>query len=255
MTLLMDSREIMMNIMMQLRCMTLGGEYVMARLKASNSSLANIDVYNTFTLQADPVEPCQLLNYSHSNKKKKKTRPKKCRNRKVSTPHVSAPKVLNSKTIESPICLSIEDFPSLREEKKVEWEMPSVGSTESGKITDDDCKSEGSSESPKSAKPFSDGASTATTISSSAESVPNKTVPMVGYAAALMKPPPSKIVPANSVLLNKGRNVVESKTVVNVDDALDNAPILRQKEKESSQVFVASWGQRLSFADILRQER
>lgn len=235
--------------------MTLGDEYVLARLKASSARLAGLDLHMEVMTNTDSTGSLQSSQGSNeSKKKKKKTRSKKSRNRRnsksTSAPASNGSNNAFSQSAQRPPSLTADHFPSLQDDKKVEWETP-PDEPISGKGLDDDNKSEGSGESPKSVKAFSDGASTATTTSSSMESMPKKVMPMGGYAAALLKPATVKPKSYESTGVTNSKKITQEA----------NQPIAKIS-KESNKfvkpnVITATslWGQRRSFADILRQEK
>lgn len=239
---------VMMNIMMQLRSMTLGGEYVLARLKASTTSITDVDIFSPLVVPADNAGSLHSSQGSDGSKrKKKKSRPKKSRSKKqfsyVSTDSENGCRN-GSEMVVLP-SLTSDHFPSLQDDTKVEWETPPDDARRPYKGVDDDSKSEQSGESPESKKGFSDGASTATTTSSSLESVPKKIIPMGGYAAALLKPPAAKPSITRSLPDNKACSKQTSSVVKE-----NSAP-----EKKAATASIPGWGQRRSFADILRQDK
>jgi hypothetical protein len=147
-----------LRLVLQLRSLTLGGEYVHARLKGSTLHQAPtasplVEAVAAVVAAAAPLEP----------KKKRRLRGRKKRhqpptnNGVTTTKHVSSPPLLLS--------LGKDEFPTLVEDA-VAWSLPLV----QGRIDQH--------QEPKQ-KVMSDGASTDTTTSSSMES-------LASYAAAVM---------------------------------------------------------------------
>jgi hypothetical protein len=184
-------RNVMLDVLLSLRSMSLHGHPVHARLKSTLVS-TTVDAVPIVPWTPLPTEVCDA-----PVKRKKKVRGKR---KKGTTGTNRKGREAIPETKASPPTLGEENFPTLQD-KTVEWETPpslvegsrhdrhSSNSTEPGDFTDrigqdddlDDDKDE-----PRSLKAMSDGASTATTTSSSLESVPKKTFPSAEYAAVLM---------------------------------------------------------------------
>ncbi len=228
-TLETDARALMMNIMMQLRTRTLGGEYVMARLKASSTSMADVDPYHPVFAPFQITAPLHSSQGSEgARRKKKKSRTKKNRNKKFQSSsstgsHNASDGSLdkNSSTSPAPPSLSVDQFPSLLDEKKVEWETPP-----------------------------GDGRD------------PRKIMPMGGYAAALLKPAPAKVGSSKSSSSNHKAEKSKATTSNSVSNNSSSTSISvkpksneAEKTTKSSPLTVSGWGQRRSFADILRQDK
>jgi len=147
-----------------------------------------------------------------------------------------------------PPSLGVEDFPTLQQDDRVEWETPPV---------QDDLKSttqvfgvrekmaEEDESMVKSIKLGSDSASTATTASSSTEPGIKK----VGYAAALKKTEAAKAAPPapKPVLETPPTTPVYPKAVTetrNIEEEFEASPVI---------VKPPSWGGGRSFADALRK--
>ena len=175
-----DDRDVVLDVLLSLRSMSLRDHPVHARLKSTVVSTA---------VDAAPVMPWFPPVPEPTKRKKKKTRGKKKRGPTLLS---RGGDKADSTTKALPPTLGEDNFPTLQD-KRVEWETPCVvesecqerhGSNSSeGEEFEDRIEKE---DEPRSLKAMSDGASTATTTSSSLESVPKKTVPSVGYAAVLM---------------------------------------------------------------------
>jgi hypothetical protein len=254
----------MMNIMMQLRSMTLGGEYVMARIKASTNSttLTESDMYlPVFIPFNKPFRQTSLSSDGMKQKKKKKTRAKKTKNRQhpcqpsspTATQQVTSASQNEARESSRSPVLSEDQFPMLQDDTKVEWETPLDVSKDGAKGLDDDSKSVASADCPKSGNIISDAASTATTTttSSSLESVQKKVVPMSGYAAALLKPAPAKVEKKKTAHPSKHFEVTVENEKVPVPTTKTN---VNDRKDVIITTPVTAWGQRRSFADILRQD-
>ena len=243
----------------------------MARLKASSSSMADVDPYHPVFAPFQITAPQYSSQGSEgTRRKKKKNRTKKNRNKKFqsssstgsqNTSDTSSDK--NASASPTPPSLSDDQFPSLMDEKKVEWETPPGDGRDPRKSSDDDSKSVETTESPKSGKVCSDGASTATTTSSSMESVPKKIMPMGGYAAALLKPAPAKVDNSKNTSSNhtietskSSNSYVVSNNSSSISTSVNSKSNGVEKTANSSpSLTVSGWGQRRSFADILRQDK
>jgi hypothetical protein len=222
--------------------MTLAGEYVMARLRASAVTSAPVDTYSTLPTVPDLT----------TKKKKKKKKRRRAKKKNAAGPP-----------------LTVDNFPTLHDEK-VEWEtkkpVDEVVEKDNGEDSeedDDDDTLDGDRKTPppeedelgenepKSIKTLSDVASTATTTSSSMESF-KKQPPVMGcYAAALLKTPapPMEATAAVPTSPKTAMSVVvpqeTDKVVVEAKAREERAPV---------QITPPSWGGGRSFADILREK-
>lgn len=223
----------MLRVVLQLRSLTLGGDYVHARLKSQVPVLE------------DPVATVVAAATSlHEQKRRRKKRGAKKRGAKkrggtakVADKSCSEDAADSSKQEkkQTPPLLGNEDFPTLLS-NTVEWATPLV----EGK---DDCEEddEDEDEEPRDlskALSVSDAGSTATTTSSSLESVPRKV--LAGYAAAVLKPAPSEACYAKTVEASTATETPEE-TATMMSTSSGTA---------TSSVF--SWGGERSFADATR---
>lgn len=210
------------------------------------------------------VPPVPDTGADPAKRKKKKSRGKKKRSGATGK---KGKKEVTKATPPPPPTLGEENFPTLQD-KTVEWDTSSDveakgpqrrGSNSSSSSTstseEDDSEDEeeriakedyleDEKEGPKSFKAMSDGASTATTTSSSMESVPKKTLPGVGYAAALMgksNPRPDSEGQVSKVPVA----LVAPKP--DVSKVPEDQPVSASLAPKSE-----SWGGRRSFADMLR---
>lgn len=262
MTLDTEDRNDILEVLMSLRSMKLRDQAVHARVK-STVATAVVDTAPVMPWVPPMPEVGSEAAEASSKRKKKKVRGKK---KKTGTNASSA--AGNSKKGKKepakpspppPPTLGEENFPTLQD-KTVEWDTTAVvvdkpqarrGSNTSDvedfeyedERNDKSVDAEDDKDEPKSVKAMSDGASTATTTSSSLESVPKKTFPTVGYAAALMGKP------GGSGVLSDGQPSFQT----NVDSKPDVSKVPEDKPVSTSLAPKSDvWGGRRSFADILR---
>lgn len=257
-----EDKNDILQVLMSLRGMTLRDHPVHARIK-STVAKAVVD-----TAPVMPwVPPVPEVGGEPAKRKKKKTRGKKKKgsaNISNATAGGMKGKELAKPAPPPPPTLGEENFPTLQD-KTVEVDTAQVmayktqsrrGSNASEPdedyYYDEDERNDKSNDveddkdERKSMKTMSDGASTATTTSSSLESVPKKTFPTVGYAAALMgKAGKSIISQDDAVRTPSAQPSADSKTEApKVPEDKPVSPSLAPKSE--------SWGGRRSFADILR---
>ena len=244
-----DDRSAVLEVLLSLRSMTLRDHPVHARLKSTVVS----SVVDTAPVMPW-VPPIPEVGGEPIKRKKKKTRGKKKKAGAV-VASKKGKKETAKATPPPPPTLGEENFPTLQD-KTVEWDTTSVvvgkdqqrrGSnfSEVEDFEDEEERNEkgddleDDKDERKSIKAMSDGASTTTTTSSSLESVPKRTLPNVGYAAALMgKPNLGKSSEAPVAIVDPKAEV----TKVPEDQTL--SPTLAPRSD--------GWGGRRSFADILR---
>lgn len=250
-TLDTEDKNAVLEVLLSLRPKTLRDHPVHARLKSTVVSAA-VD-----TAPVMPwVPPIPEAGSEPVKRKKKKSRGRKKKSGAAAASQRGKNKETSKATSPPPPTLGEENFPTLQD-KTVEWDTTSVvvekdqqrrGSNFSGVGDSEDEEErnekgddlEDDKDERKSFKAMSDGASTATTTSSSLESLPKKTLPTVGYAAALMgKPDEGKPVEAPTVA------VVDSKAEVN--KVPEDKPVSTSLAPRAE-----SGGGRHSFADILR---
>jgi trimeric autotransporter adhesin len=278
----------MMGIMMQLRCMTYPscpGDYVMARLRASAVTKSPVDVYSTLpTADHGTYAPVQVPKAKKSRKRSKRKKKSlaplpegayspvgstgsnsKSGKSKESTTLPASVSASQAPAVEPPL-LTLDDFPSLNINDKVEWATTLVDRSESMDVDDFDeaTSSSGSTSSSKSdsERPskfstkaaFSDAGSTATTTSSTAtsasggmlltECVAVTTGNRGGYAAALLGQPSSTSASWDSTA------IATSTCASNTERQL-LPPILSSSEETSEPL---RWGAHRSLAEVLRKE-
>ena len=180
----------------------------------------------------------------------------------------------------TPPSLDEDNFPTLQD-KKIAWETISEEDSTCSKDERDvkDREDDGIDgdeqpiqervvdhvETPRSSlssfsKAMSDGASTATTTSSSTESFPKKAVvfPVGGYAAALMTAPSPKTTAskASTSSLGGGKSKAQEQRQdkPSVSDATEDMTAAALSGPPPMVVRPPTWGQGRSFADILRKD-
>ena len=263
------SRSDVMAVLLQLRCETLAGYPVHARIKTSvAASSVPIDPAPLMTdWQTDQQQMEQngkkKSDSPEQGRRKKKNKSKKKSNnnsnKKGSSSPASSPNTTSSgkKTIvPPPPILSEDNFPTLQD-NRVEWgtttpiqdeeknkeEQPSSDIiVDKEKMEDDeDIKN----------KLCSDSASTATTTSSSTEPGPKKT----GYAAAVKTMKADESTTSNSNDSLKAQDCPDpesSDTVITQTKQMEGSSTERPKTPVV-QVKPPAWGRGRSFAEILRQ--
>eukprot|EP00977_Amphora_coffeiformis_P015979 scaffold4833_cov233-Amphora_coffeaeformis.AAC.14 len=247
-----DDRNTVLEVLLSLRSMTLRDHPVHARLKSSVVSSV-VDTAPVMPWAPPIVEagggPVKRRKKKNRGKKKKAVATAVSKKGKKESTKATAP---------PPPTLGEENFPTLQD-KTVEWDTTSVvvgknqqrrGSnfSEVEDFEDEEDRNEkgddleDDKDERKSLKAMSDGASTATTTSSSLESVVKKTLPKVGYAAALM---------------GKTDLGSESEAPVAVVDSKVEVAKVPEDQPLSTTLGSASddWGGRRSFAEILRVSR
>ena len=261
-TLDTEDRNDILEVLMSLRSMKLRDQAVHARVK-STVATAVVDTAPVMPWVPPVPEVGSEAVGASPKQKKKKVRGKKKKKTGTNASSTAAGKKGKKEPAKPspppPPTLGEENFPTLQD-KTVEWDTTAVvvdkpqarrGSNTSDvddyededERNDKSVDAEDDKDEPKSVKAMSDGASTATTTSSSLESVPKKTIPTVGYAAALMGKPGS------SSFLSEGQSASQT----NVDSKPDVS-----KVPEDGPVSISlapkseTWGGRRSFADILR---
>lgn len=253
-----DSRDEMVKVMMHIRSQSLRGHHVHARLKAS--ATAPFDAAPPATIFSGyPAAIEQVSPSTQKKKKKKQQQRKKSKKGNSSKKQHQKQSQMEFETMSTPPSLGEEDFPTLQD-KKVEWDTMPVGHTmhkNKSESFDEDAEDDGENR-PSSTKSLSDAASTATTTSSSLDSV--RKITLGGYAAALRKAPsPTTITEtpkpvespqeAPQKTAQKKRRAGESKKVSS--GKLTNP---HRDESLTATVVVTppTWGRGRSFADIVR---
>ena len=244
-----DDKNVMLDVLLSLRSMNLRDHPVHARLKSTVVSSA-VDTAPVMPWAPPMIgavgEPVKRRKKKNRGKKKKAFAAAASKKGKKESTKASAP---------PPPTLGEENFPILQD-KTVEWDTTSVvvgkgqqrrGSnfSEVEDFEDEEDRNEkgddleDDKDERKSVKAMSDGASTATTTSSSLESVVKKTLPKVGYAAALM---------------GKSDLGSDSEAPVAVVDSKAEVTKVPEDQPLSTTLSLSSdgWDGRRSFAEILR---
>lgn len=267
MTLDTDDKSDLLDAMLSLRSMTLRDAPIHARIK---STAATTLVDTAPVLPWAPPVPELAEEPIKKKKKKKKVRGRKKKDGRVpfnqkggqsgslpATKWASLP----------PPTLGEDNFPTLQD-KKVEWETTPVlaetGHSRRGSSTSsdddededyeernskaDDLEDEKGEHELKSLKAMSDGASTATTTSSSLDFLPKKILPAGGYVAALMGA--SKTFPSSTAT-----GFVASSNSARPSTASSGSKVVSKEMKQPMATTLAPksdvWGGRRSFADVV----
>lgn len=262
MTLDTEDRNDILEVLLSLRSMKLRDQAVHARVK-STVATAVVDTAPVMPWVPPVPEVGSEAVGASPKRKKKKVRGKKKKTGANASSTAAGKKGKKEPAKPSPPpppTLGEENFPTLQD-KTVEWDTTAVvvdkpqarrGSNTSDvedyededERNDKSVDAEDDKDEPKSVKAMSDGASTATTTSSSLESVPKKTTPTVGYAAALMGKPSS-----STSFLSEGQPGFQT----NVDSKPDVSKVPEDEPVSTSLAPKSdTWGGRRSFAEILR---
>ena len=255
----------MLRLVLELRCLSLSGEFIQCRLKPSTLH------------QAPSVDPVLLAAASVQQavaSKKKKRRSGRSRKKRAATAAATSKKrnqekqqdAKNSATDTAgakessdkgtskaapPPPLGEEDFPTLFENKTVEWATSM--SEYKGILTSGDSIKSGSDDEERSSKncisnTLSDVASTATTASASTDSNPKKPE-LAGYAAAVRKEP--LVSKAELLPQSAEAEIHSSEKPVNKTEE-KKSDLFLQGPQPKTNVDTPTWGRGRSFADATR---
>jgi len=270
-TLDTSSRDDMLNVMLQLRSKTLGGEPVKARLKSNVRQIDTTMAPALPLLLTPSPSMTQMSSYDHlhgtSNKKKKKKRSKNKQSKKIGNNSFATRSSNNSNNKNSNDNRTSEQSGSKKTSGAASEpiltgdEFPALNQNKVKVVVDSDKMDVQISN-----KSLSDTASTATTTSSSSLSEAKKQVGC--YAAALLKAKPVKVEIEKKSETRKEKDScpqLDGKSMAEKpqkeDCVAEKVPSNDRQKDESKTTSSApviitppSWGGGRSFADVLKKE-